>query len=263
MVAIIVKRLRLFVLLALVWPMHDAAAQSAALSEGAAAHRQEGSLAQFQYLLFVTGGAKPTDRLPLIVGLHYSGARLDDMVAYFAHIDFKARVVLPQGHYPRRADGHSWFPSDYADLALEEQTALTSAVVEEVSGFIASAAEAFPTRGRPLVVGVSYGGDLSFLLALRHPKQFAAAFPVAARFLPAWMPQENTCIPQCPLIYAMHGEQDTTVPMGPTQRAVHRLSGMGYRVEFHSYAGVAHDFSSKMMLDFAAKARQVLAPEDP
>lgn len=254
---------RLSMLLLLACPAHAMAAQPAASSEAVAAHRQEGSLARFHYLAFVTGGAKPTDRLPLIVGLHYSGAKLDDMVAYFAGIGFKARVVLPQGHYPRPADGHSWFPSDYAGMAPEERKALTFAVVDEVSAFIASAPEVFPTRGKPVVVGVSYGGDLSFLLALRHAGQLAAAFPVAARFLPAWMPRENTCKPRCPLIYAMHGEQDTTVPMEPTERAARQLAGMGYRVEFHSYAGVPHDFSTEETRDFAAKARQILAPEDP
>jgi phospholipase/carboxylesterase len=263
MAAHIVIYLRLLVLLVLAWPVHAMAEQAVAPREAVVAHRQEGSLAGFHYLAFVTGGAKPTDRLPLVVGLHYSGAKLDDMVAYLSGIDFRARVVLPQGHYPRRADGHSWFPSDYSKRSPEEQKMLTFAVVDEISAFISSAAETFPSRGKPVVVGVSYGGDLSFLLAVRHPGQLAAAFPVAARFLPAWMPQENTCMPQCPLIYAMHGEQDTTVPTEPTRRAARRLSELGYRVEFHSYAGVPHDFSVEMTRDFVTKTQQVLALEDP
>lgn len=254
---------RLSMLFALAWPAHAMAAQPAASTGAAAAHRQEGSLAQFHYLTFVTGGAKPTDRLPLIVGLPYSGAKLGDMVGYFAGIDFKARVVLPQGRYPRPADGHSWFPADYATMAPGKREALTFAVVDQVSAFVATATQTFPTRGKPVVVGVSYGADVGFLLALRHPGQLAAAFPVAARFLPAWMPRENTCKPRCPLIYAMHGEQDTTVAMEPTRRAARQLAAMGYRVEFHSYAGVPHDFSAEETRDFAAKARQILAPARP
>lgn len=110
---------------------------------------------------------------------------------------------------------------------------------------------------------MSCGADVAFLLALRHPAQLAAAFPVAARFLPAWMPRENTCAPRCPLIHAMHGDRDTTVPMEPTRRAARQLAGMGYRVEFQAYPGVAHDFSAAETRDFAAGARQILAPADP
>lgn len=252
------------VLLAPAWPVCTIAAQRGAPAAGAVvAHRQKGSLAGLPYLAFVTGGANPADRLPMIVGLHYSGATLDDMVAYFADIGFRARIVLPQGRHPRPGGGYSWFPSAFTAQPAEKQEELTTAVVSEVSAFIASATATFPTRGKPAVAGVSYGGDLSFLIALRHPEQLAAAFPVAARFKPEWMPRENICTPRCPLIYAMHGEADTTVPIEPTRHAVRQLAAMGFRVEFRSYAGIAHDFAAQMIADFDVAARQVFAPIRP
>ncbi|MCC6317412.1 MAG: dienelactone hydrolase family protein [Gemmatimonadaceae bacterium] len=251
------------ILLALALPGYAAAAQRTTSGAAEAAYRQEGSLAGFPYLAFVTGGARPTDRLPMIVGLHYSGATLDEMAAYFADLGFRARVVLPQGSYPRPGAGRSWFPSGFTALPLAEQEELTNAVVEEVSGFIAAATATFPTRGKPVVAGVSYGGDLSFLIALRHPERLAAAFPVAARFRPDWMPRENHCTPQCPLIMAMHGEADTTVPPEPTRRAAQQLARMGFRVEFRPYAGVAHDFAPQMRRDFATAVRQLVSLDRP
>ena len=57
----------------------------------------------------------------------------------------------------------------------------------------------------------------------------------------------------------MHGEEDQTVPMEPTRQAAKLLAGMGWRVEFHQYAGVGHDFSERMKEDFAVAAERVLA----
>ena len=223
---------------------------------------RDASLAGFRYLVFETGHAKPGQSLPLIVGLHYSSAQPETMLGYFDSIDFPARVVLPQGAYPRRG-GYSWFPSDYAQRSAAEQTAVTLRAEQTLSDFVAAAAAKYPTRGKPVVMGISYGGDLAFLLAIRHPNQFRASFPVAARFLPAWMPDRNRCQPHCPPIRAMHGDRDKTVPMAPTLDATKRLREMGFDVELQPYAGGTHDFDARMQRDFSAKARDFLAPTAP
>lgn len=214
-------------------------------------------MAGFRYLVFETGHAKPGQSLPLIVGLHYSSAKPETMLADFDLIDFPARIVLPQGAYPRR-DGYSWFPSDYAKLQATEQKTATLQAEEALSDFVTAMVAKYPTQGKPVVMGISYGGDLAFLLAVRHPGQFQAAFPVAARFLPTWMPTRNRCKPDCPPIHAMHGEQDKTVPMVPTLQAAERLRAMGFNVELQPYPGVAHDFDLRMKQDFTAKAKGLL-----
>ena len=248
-------------LVLLLWPAQGVAAQLVA-PPSAGEHAQEGSIGGYRYLTFVTGKAKPGERLPMIVGLHYSGARPETIVGDFAGIDFPARVILPQGRYPRRAD-YSWFPSDYREMEAAAQKRMTFDILNEMSAFIDSASKKYPTRGKPVVVGMSYGGDLSFLLAIHHPDHVLAAFPVAARFLPEWMPSDSGCKIDCPLVFVMHGDQDQTVPMEPTHNAAELLAGMGLRVEFHEYPGVGHDFSDRMKLDFAAAARRVLAKNAP
>lgn len=225
-----------------------------------AAAPREGSDAGFRYLVFETAGAEPDAELPMIVGLHYSGARPETMLEYFDGIDFPVRIVLPQGEH-RRRDGYTWFARDPAlDEATQRKT--TFGTVDKLSAFVASAVAQYPTRGKPVVMGVSYGGDLSFLLALRHPAQFRAAFPVAARLLPSWMPASNTCKPGCPPIRALHGDRDETVPMAPTRAAVARLKAMGFDAELTPYAGVAHDFDARMQRDFARQAKGLLEAGD-
>ena len=242
----------------LLWSGQGLAAQPATRPAAGPEHPQEGSISGYRYLTFVTGKPEPGEQLPMIVGLHYSGARPETILGDFEGIDFPARIVLPQGRYPRRA-AYSWFPSDYGALEAAGKDWGTFDILNEVSAFIDSASKEYPTRGKPIIVGTSYGGDLSFLLAIHHPEQVLAAFPVAARFLPEWMPGADGCEPECPLVFVMHGDEDQTVPMEPTRRAVKRLAGMGLRVEFHRYAGVGHDFSDRMKEDFAAEAERVLA----
>lgn len=218
---------------------------------------REVTVAGLRYLVFETGNAKPDATLPMIVGLHYSSAKPETMLEYFDQIDFPARIVLPQGAYTRR-DGYSWFPSDYAQLSAAQQDVAAFDTERKLSAFVDAAAAKYATRGKPIVMGISYGGDLAFLLAIRHPDKVRAAFPVAARFLPAWMPKTNTCKPHCPPIYAMHGDADTTVPMGPTQQASARLREMDFDVALEPYPGVAHDFDARMKNDFSEKAKSLL-----
>ena len=222
---------------------------------------REANAAGFRFLVFETADAKSDATLPMILGLHYSGATPEAMLAYFDDIDFPARVVLPQGAYPRRG-GYSWFASDYAGLDEARQAAKTFEVEQALSTFIESTLARHPTRGKPVVMGISYGGDLALLLALRHPRQLRAAFPVAARFLPVWMSSGNVCgSVACAPIRAMHGDQDTTVPMAPTREAMEHLRGLGFDAELQPYRGVAHDFDARMQRDFARRAKHLLAPE--
>ena len=72
-------------------------------------HAREDSVAGFRYLTFVTGNARPGDRLPLIVGLHHSGASPETILGDFEGIDVPARVILPQGGFragPRTRSSH-------------------------------------------------------------------------------------------------------------------------------------------------------------
>lgn len=222
-----------------------------------ASEPREANDAGFRYLVLETAGAKPDTPLPMIIGLHYSSAKPETMIEYFDQIDFPARIVLPQGAYPRR-DGYSWFPTDYAVLSAAQQDEAAFDAERKLSAFVDAAAAKYGTRGKPVVMGISYGGDLAFLLAIRHPDNVRAAFPVAARFLPTWMPKTNVCKPRCPPIYAMHGDADTIVPMAPTQQAATRLRKMGFEVAFEPYPGVAHDFDARMEKDFSEKAKSLL-----
>ncbi len=209
-----------------------------------------------RYLVFETGGAKPGDTLPLVVGLHYAGAEPQVMVEYFDSLDIRARVILPRAPYAR-GEGRAWFPMELAVMGQAAQDAVAFDMAGKLAEFIAAARERYPTRGKPVVTGVSFGGDMALLLGLRHPGSIAAVFPVAARWVPSWEPATNTCKPHCPPIRALHGDQDTTVAIGPTREAMAQLAQRGYDAGLVAYPGVAHDFDAAMERDFVAQVRKL------
>lgn len=244
--------MRLFTLLLL--PLSLAFAPSAAAQTSPPREEHTGGLRQ---LVFETGGGTPEQPLPLIIALHYSGAEPEVLVDAFDDLRVPARVVLPEGPHPR-PHGHSWFPQGIGQRPATEQAALTREGESRLFDFIQAVDARYPGRGKAIISGVSYGGDLSFLLALDHPDHFRAAFPVAARLLPEWLPARATCAADCPLLHAMHGSDDTTVPIGPTRAAVETLRARGYDATLAPYAGVAHDFSADMQSDLRARIEALL-----
>jgi phospholipase/carboxylesterase len=217
---------------------------------------RESEAAGFRYLVLESAGTSPDAELPMIIGLHYSGATPESMLGYFNQLRAPVRIVLPQGPMPRRS-GWTWFSDAHAsDRSGKQGTA--DAIVERLADFADAVQQAHPTRGKPLLMGISYGGDLSLLLALRRPDAFAAAFPVAARWLPEWMPPANACAPSCPPVRALHGAADTVVPMAPTADGMRRLEAMGFDATLTPYPGVAHDFDAKMQRDFARQVESFL-----
>lgn len=223
----------------------------------AAQPRATAAIAGFEILTFVTGGAKPGDPLPMIIGLHYSSATPETIVADFDQIEVPARIVLPRGRFPR-PEGYSWFPSNYGELSIADQAPLAFQAKDQLINLIDAVTKSYPTVGKPALVGTSYGGDLSYLIALHHPDRVVAAFPVAARLPAEWIPATNTCRPTCPLVYAMYGDKDPIVPIDGGRRAAKQLVDMGFRVELHEYAGVGHDFTAQMKADFTANVTAAL-----
>ena len=218
------------------------------------------TLAGFEYLTLLTGGARPGDRLPMVIGLHASGTSPEAMLADFDLIDFPARVVVPRGRHPRPA-GTSWFPAGYGDLSPTARARLAFQAMDDLTSFVDAVARAHPTAGRPALLGMSYGGDLGYLIAVHHPDRISAAFPVGARLPAEWLPAGCPCRPDCPLIHAMHGDRDPVVPIDGARSAARQLGALGFRVELHEHPGVGHDFTARMKADFTARFRAALAAQ--
>ena len=178
-----------------------------------------------------------------MIALHGYGATPESLASSVADLDVPARVVLPRGFDKVEGAGFSWFKMGKKGAELNV-TGLERAT-EKLAVAIAEIARTRPTRGRPIVLGFSQGGMLTFALALRFPELVAAAFPLSG-----WMPAE--LIPQkdpkktYPKIIAMHGSADEVLPVAPTRDAIATMKERGFSVELLEYPGVAHAVSGPM-----------------
>jgi phospholipase/carboxylesterase len=210
--------------------------------------RSEVTLAGRRALLAAPEGAARDARLPLLVVLHWSGSTPEEVAELADWPALPVRMLFPQGAHPRPT-GWSWFPREYGEMDAEAARAETFRAVDELAAWLDAARRELPTAGAPMVAGVSYGGDLAWLLAVHRPASVSSAFPVAARFLPEWLPGRRNFEGRGPWIVAFHGEDDATVPLAPTREGVARLRTLGYSAELRAYPGVGHDFAAAMRAD--------------
>lgn len=211
------------------------------------------------YLVLETQGGSALEPLPLVIALHASGSQPEALVPALAALPVRARIVLPRGAFARPT-GRSWFPKGMGELPASEQADLTAAAESRLTTLIAQVQQRYASVGRPLLTGVSYGGDLSLLLLLHAPDAYGAAFPIAARLLPEWQRSAAACGDHCPPIHALHGRDDATVPMAPTAAALQQLAALGRQTSIRGYAHTGHDFTEPMQADLrTAIAAQIRA----
>jgi phospholipase/carboxylesterase len=199
------------------------------------------------------GGGGPDEVLPMVVAVHGLGDTPEHLGdALVSALGRPVRVILPRGPKPY-GQGYSWF-----DLGANE---VMLAGIERSTGLLAGGlgeiVKRRPTRGKPIVLGFSQGGMLSFALAAKHPALVGAAFPVAG-FLPTPLLPAPGSGPLPPIV-AFHGADDPLVPARAARESIERLKAGGARAEIHVYAGLAHQISPELRGDLK---REVLLALD-
>jgi phospholipase/carboxylesterase len=218
-------------------------AERAAPSAGARrepALRQAGELV---YLEMITGGAAEDARLPLVVAIHGLGDKPQQFAGMFFGFDVPARIALPRGP-DAYGDGYSWFAfragGDVSRVSagIERAAAKLAVAIADIVG-------RRPTAGSPIVTGFSQGGMLSFALAVHHPDMVGSAVPIGGWLPPPLWPTAPA--PEgAPKIVALHGSDDSLVPIAPTRDAVQALRERGYDATLETFEGVRHTVPSVM-----------------
>jgi predicted esterase len=182
------------------------------------------------YMLYLPDGYEnqPEKTWPLIFFLHGYGDRGDNVFVLAKASPFM--YIREKGPLPfiiaapllNTFGGYSSFPEEYLDGALAEVQARYRVDPKRI-----------------YVTGLSMGGEATYRLAVHQPQAFAAIAPLSA-----WVDSETYSligrIKDLP-VWAIHGADDTVVPLAKAQQAVDALKDAGSSIRFTVLPGHDHD----------------------
>ena len=204
-------------------------------------------LAGVAYEEAVRGEPGSNEPMPLLVAFHYSGGSAAETFENYDQVLGPVRILAPLGAYPKRA-GRSYFPIDYYQQTPEEQFRIARGTVSGLTAFIQAAEARYGSR--PVVSGISQGGDISFLLAVYHPETVAAAFPLAAVIPEGLSVSPDRAKTVGPCIVMMQGEADAIVDASRTRARVASLQ-TDLPLTLTIYPDLGRDISPRMEADYS------------
>lgn len=189
----------------------------------------------------------------LLVVLHYSGSTPEFWDEHVQALGTAVRVLAPRGFRPHR-EGFTWFPADHEQKGWPERTEDVERVAGQLADLIREVRRAHPEIRRVAVTGFSYGGDLAWMLAIRHPELVDVAVPMGSRLLGD--PAQS--LPKTGQVLVLQGEVDPIIKAQQTHTRVEALKAMGVPIEVKTYPGLDHDMSPQLLEDWRAFLRQAL-----
>jgi len=218
---------------------------------------ETGKIGPFSYLEVIVGRpVHPDDPLPLVVLLHGRGNRPQvPKGPLSASVPF--RMFLPQAPDPL-GDGYTWLATPTSDPDAQLFARSLAGRADQLAPAIEAFRRLRPTLGKPILIGFSQGGILSYALATRFPEHFGAAFPLAAWLPPPLYPQPRKG-ESFPYIFAQHGSADSIVPESRARQTVQALRARGLHVDFREAKDVGHVVAPAMADEVRRAVRRILS----
>lgn len=208
-----------------------------------------GTVEGITYLETMRGGAKPDDRVPMVVVFHSRGAPPTG-AASFPGLKGPARVIRPEG--PKTLGNlPSWFtlPSSTADQAA--WAADMKQVSDQMAKFLSTMIACRPTIGLPVVTGSSEGGHMAYLMASRYPHLVRGAVAVLG-----YLPQQHWNRGMAQTV-GLHGTQDNTVPYARTAQFWSAMKSQGAKLTTSSFPS-GHSVSGGIATAWTSAVNQML-----
>lgn len=175
----------------------------------------------YDYLVMLPDNYDTTEKFPIILFLHGSGERSDDLSQVKKHGPFnmikqqKMRVILVAPQCPK---DDVWIP-------------------EKLSLLLDQVESTYPVdKSRLYLTGLSMGGDGTWSLAARSPNRFAAIAPICGEGKAEYAKK----LAKMP-IWAFHGDNDRVVPLEKAQVLIDSVKQVGGNPKLTIYKGVGHD----------------------
>ncbi|HEY0656797.1 MAG TPA: dienelactone hydrolase family protein [Chryseosolibacter sp.] len=206
-----------------------------------------GSIYGFNYLEVVKGDGKTA--LPLLIAFHFSSSSPTEVLRYFDSLSFPVRIIVPRGNYPKRG-GYSYFPRDHYSNDTLTQMRTVQATVDSVAMFVKHFHELYNTK--PIVSGISQGGDISLLLAINYPELIKASFPLLGFVHRAVYENLSKPAVSAVPIFLYHGADDKIVSSQYVKKEFQFLK-QKFNIESYFYPKVEHDVTPAMEKDYSKK----------
>jgi predicted peptidase len=184
---------------------------------------------KLNYLLHLPPTYSRRQRYPLILFLHGSGERGDDLSRVKAH--GIPLVVEQQPDFPFVAlspqcpDHQTWIMLTDALLLLLDEVTRHYRIDES----------------RVYLTGLSMGGYGAWHLGSECPERFAAVVPVCGGFDALLGYPERVCKLQRTPVWAFHGAKDKVVPPSESRALARQLRRCGGNVRLTIYPDLGHD----------------------
>jgi predicted esterase len=180
------------------------------------------------YMLYLPEGyeTNPTQTWPLILFLHGVGDRGDNLYLLAKASPFL--MIREKGPLP------------FIIAAPLLNTAQHQFPMEYMDGMLAEVRATYRVDPKRIyVTGLSLGGEATYRFAIQHPDTFAAIAPLSA-FLEDEQISLLDRIKSMP-VWAIHGANDTSVPLAIGQKPADALKKLGGNIRFSILQGHDHD----------------------
>ncbi|RZL05696.1 MAG: hypothetical protein EOO89_25830 [Pedobacter sp.] len=208
----------------------------------------------FAYEELVTGNTNNKD-LPLLIAFHYSAGTPAESFKDYDALGLPVRIIVVKGSYVKRT-GFSYFPVNYYSFDNATQVKLAKQTVDSLASFIKHITQLYKVK--PVVSGISQGGDISFLLGIHYPELLRASFPFAAVIRPEAAEFVSSAARNTLPIFAYQGEADKIVNVNDTREQVNKLKAY-LNIQLTTYEGLGHDISPEMKKDYSLLMRKLLS----
>lgn len=192
-----------------------------------------------------------TDSYPILITLHGNGGDAQSMAGVFtAYARLPLIVVIPQGQYPKKAGGYSWF-LETNDKSLWANADKKSAdyivhVIKEVQKY-------YKTDDL-FLFGFSQGASLAYMTGFKYPSLFRGVAAIGGSLPTIDLPGSVIKMKDIEnadglKIFVARGKDDSLVPKKVFDYQINFLNKNDYKVESYEYNG-PHDFTVDLLQEF-------------
>jgi len=175
-----------------------------------------------RYLVILPEGYQADKKYPLLLFLHGSGERGDNLEMVKKHGPFEKvkELKLPFIIVAPQCPVNKYWDTDMLDLLLDELLLKYPVDPNQV-----------------YLTGLSMGGFGSWFWAMAHPERFAAVVPICGGGEPSLVSAKMKNLP----IWAFHGAKDKTVMLQKSQDMVDAVNKIDGKVKFTVYPEAEHN----------------------